>query len=326
MVNPVASSQAYSQAPSSAPIFVWFFGYVGSVFYPQKNLSITPQQMISAAASMSLALRSTTRLRFVSAVNQVQLQTINWKNSTLVAQIRNYVGNLSRFGQAYGRIDLEQFNYTSKTTVYKEVSLFNDSLGLGGLWLDHAAVLYGNTNSSQSKFNSMMQNLTIAFPKLVFILNQSQRTKTGGKIITPNPGTTWNETTYISPSVRLNTYNGTPGPNALEEFNTYYKGHVLLHFDSFAQKKNEPMGIFAEQNATIEEQAIKTLASEGVRWANQSKPYGFSLLFPILGAWTYNGALGGGTNYHGTLYNSLSVGTYARFTLANFTGTMSMYP
>lgn len=321
--NPYQFASASSS--SSGPMFVWFFGYAGGTFYPQTELGITPTQMISAASSMSSAVGSNTELRFVAAINQLPgsaSTVINWSNATLVSELQQYVSSLDQYGQVYGRIDLEQFNWTGTTTAYEEVSFYYNDLGISGVWFDHAAVLYG---SNETAFNSMMQNLTQAFPNLIFILNQSTKSKTGGQIIQPSSGMTWNQETYISPSVLINTYNEAPQVSMMKEYNQIYPGRVLLHFDSYAQTKDEPMGIFAEQSTKVEETTIQNLASQGASQASESA--GFSLLYPVLGAWTYNGKLtAADVDYKGTLYNSLSIGTYARSTSSSFISTMSEYP
>jgi len=228
--NPASNSYGVSQAVTG-PVFVWFFGYVGGTFYPQTELDISQAQMISEAASMSASLGSTTALRFIAAVDQLPgsaATVINWNNATTVANIQSYVGNLSQYGQVYARIDLEEFNWSSSTTVYQEVSNLYKDLGVTGIWFDHAAVVYG---SNETDFNTMMQNLTTSYPKLMFILNQSTRSKTGGQVIQPSSGMTWNEQTYISPSVLINSYNKVPTVSLLQQFNRFYPGRVLLQRD-----------------------------------------------------------------------------------------------
>jgi len=320
----VSNSYGASQAVTG-PVFVWFFGYVGGSFYPQTELDLSQAQMISEAASMSASLGSTTALRFIAAVDQLPgraATVINWNNATIVANIQSYVSNLSQYGQVYARIDLEEFNWSSSTTVYQEVSNLYKDLGVAGIWFDHAAVVYG---SNETDFNTMMQNLTTSYPKLMFILNQSTRSKTGGQVIQPSSGMTWNEQTYISPSVLINSYNKVPTVSLLQQFNRFYPGRVLLHFDSYSQMKDEPMGIFAEQKASVEQTTILTLAEQGASQARKNA--GFSLLFPTVGAWTYAGILASGdVNYQGTLYNGLSVGTFARGTVTSFISTMGEYP
>jgi hypothetical protein len=312
---------------NTAPVFVWFFGYVGGQFYPQTELGISEQQMISEAATLSSSIGSTTSLRCVAAVDQLPgnaATIINWNNATEVADIQSYVNSLNQYGQVYARIDLEEFNWSSSPTVYQEVSNLSGQIGVAGIWFDHAAVLYG---SDEAAFNTMMQTLTTTYPNLIFILNQSTRSKTGGQIIAPSSGMTWNETTYISPSVLINTYNQAPPKTLLTQYNSIYPGRVLLHFDSYAQTRDEPMGIFAEQKPVPEENAVQSLAKQGATQASENA--GFTLLYPIIGGWTYNGILASGdVNYHGTLYDSLSIGTstYSRATVSHFITTMKEYP
>jgi hypothetical protein len=98
--------------------------------------------------------------------------------------------------------------------------------------------------------------------------------------------------------------------STINSLNAIYPGRVLLHFDAFASVSTEPMGLFANQKASVEETTIKNLASLAVK--NH-----FDLIFPVIGAWTYSGSI-----YGGTLYNSLSKGTFARNTETNFIGVM----
>lgn len=320
-----AGATSYASRATDSPVFVWFFGYVGGSFYPTTELGISEQQMISEAATLSSSVGSTTSLRFIAAVDQLPgnaATVINWKNASQVADLQSYVKSLSAYGQVYARIDLEEFNWSSSSTVYQQVANLYNELGVAGVWFDHAAVLYG---SDESEFNTMMQNLTTSFPSLVFILNQSTRSKTDGLIIEPSTGMTWNDTTYISPSVIVGTYNKAPTTTLLKQYNSVYPGRVLLHFDSYSQARDEPMGIFAEQKSSAEMTAIESLAKQGI--SQSSENAGYTLLFPIIGGWTYEGTLASGDiNYHGTLYNSLTIGTYERATASGIISAMIEYP
>lgn len=298
-------------------MFVWYFGYVGDTFYPQTQLNISEQQMISQARSLSVSVDSTSRLVFVSAVDQLAGHSIKWGSKSVLENLRGYVGNLSLYGQVYGRIDLEQFNTTgfggtaSEVSINQEIGYYITDLSLKGVWLDHASVLY---HESPTAFNNMMQNLSKSFPGFTFILNQAFRQiyKTG--IITPATGTTWAAQTYISPSVLSGSYKNIPASSQFVTWNNYYPGRVLLHFDSYAQMSSEPMGVLADQSVSTQESAVLTLAKQG-------PSVGYTLLYPIIGGWT-----SASSEYHGTLYNSMTFGTYDRGTYSSFVGTMTEYP
>jgi hypothetical protein len=313
-----ASEASSLSQQQGGKIFVWAFGYVGNTFYPQSQLGITSAQMISQAANMSEALNSTTSLVFVSAVDQLAGRQISWNVKSDVAAIRNYVANLSNYGQVYGRLDLQQFNSTgfggnaSKISIYQEVKDYYTVLSLKGVWLDHASVLY---HDSPTAFNSMMQNLTKTFPSLIFILNQTAHEKFSSGIIKPSAGTTWANDTYVSPSVLVGSYSKLPQLSQFQTWNKYYPGRVLLHFDSYAQTETEPMGLFADQQSSTEISTIKQLAVEG------NGTYGFTLLYPIVGGWTYKES-----PYGGMLYNSFNFGKLSRNTYSSFLPIMAEYP
>src|SRR2546430_1316082 len=50
------SQQQFVQAQPTNPTFVWYFGYVGNTFYPQSQLGVSPQALISQASSISAAV------------------------------------------------------------------------------------------------------------------------------------------------------------------------------------------------------------------------------------------------------------------------------
>jgi hypothetical protein len=312
----------FASTKTTQPIFVWYFGYVGNVFYPQMQLGITPAQMVSEAANMSEAVGSNTSLVFVSAVDQTTAGQVNWANLSQVQVILHYVDGLRKYGQVYGRLDLQQFNSTgfkgtvSKMSIYKEVKYYYLQLNVTGIWLDHASVLYYDNKTA---FNQMMQNLSASFPSLHFIVNQTAGQKYASHVIEPTSGTTWANMTYVSPSILPGSTKNIPAQTQFVSWNKYYPGRVIVHFDSFAQTSNEPMGLFANLSNTSEISTINTLAAEGLTAA--SKNAGFSLLYPVMGGWTYKGS-----TYNGTLYNSLSIGKFDRNTDASFIPTMVKYP
>jgi hypothetical protein len=288
------------------PIFVWLYGYVGDYFYPETNLSLTPQELIDVAANLSYAVGST-NLRLVSPVDEEPGHNIQ---PQMIATIKSYVDSLKPYSSIiYGRLDLLEFNTTTKISLYSQVSMYVNQLDLNGIWFDHGPYLWASMGPTA--FNSMMQNLTNNFPNLHFIMNEAANTK---NYITPLPGTTWGNMTYISPTVVAGTYDKIPF-TTIAALNNIWEGRVLLHLDAFAISKTAPMGVFANQTSEVESQAVRYMAHTGE--FPSSKNYSFSFMFPVIGSWTYDGSI-----YHGTLYNSLGTGVFARYTIANFTNTM----
>jgi hypothetical protein len=314
------SSAQTQKATQSSQVFVWFFGYVGNNFYPRLQLDITPKQTLQEAKLLSTDLNSTSVLRFVSTVDEIPGEEVSWSNLSQVQQIKNYVVSLQSYGQVYGRLDLAEFNYTawSGNTIFSEASRYIKQLSIQGIWLDHAGVLF---NSNPIKFNQMMQNLTNQFPGVTFILNQAYHQANSNFNIVPETGTTWASKTYISPSIQMGSYNVLPSKQQLSRWNDSYPGRVLIHFDSFAKYSYEPMGIFANQSKAVEVKTLQKLASEGTP-GSVNYIASFSLLYPILGAWTYGG---NGSEYQGTMYNSFTsgYGIYDRGTIKNFAEIMA---
>jgi hypothetical protein len=78
------------------------------------------------------------------------------------------------------------------------------------------------------------------------------------------------------------------------------------------------MGVFANQNQSIENATVRMLTNQGATLSSSDE--GFTLLYPIVGGWT-----SASSQYHGTLYNSLSLGTFSRSEISNFATTMVRY-
>lgn len=288
---------------STQPVFVWMFGYIGNLFYPQTQLNLTQQDLVNAAKNISLEVGQQ-NLQLVTVVSQIPKHTIN---STMIPIIKSFVDNLRQYASVvYGRLDLLQFNLTTKQTIYNETQMYVNELDLNGIWLDHASVYYSNVGFQQ--FNFLMENLTEMFPNVHFILNHTFHRV----LITPANGTTWEKMTYVSPSTKSDL---TVNRTLLVELNQRFPNHVLMHFDAFATESYEPMGRFADLNASTEISVLSSLANKGA-FASKSL-YRYVMLYPIIGGWTYIGSA-----YHGTLYNSLSVGNYSRSTAQNFTNIM----
>ena len=298
-----AQSVFAAKTPAAkTPVFVWMFGYTGDSFYPQTELGLSTAQTVSVANTISSAVGGSSVLRLVGVVGEEPGQNIQ---SSYISTIAAYVSSLKPYAAIlYGRLDMEEFNFTSSTTLLSQVSLYVNQLGLNGIWLDHGPNEWAAVGSST--FNSGMQAIINDFPTLNIIMNQAV-VKNG--YITPAKGDTWGKNTYISPSLVSNTYNQI-SLSEIKALNAIYPNRVLLHFDASAQVSTEPMGLFANQKASVEESTIKTLA-------NDAKANHFNLVFPILGAETE-----ASSTYAGTIYNSLTMGTYSRGTETSFITTM----
>ena len=128
-----------ASAQSSGPIFVWMFGYVGDVFYPQAQLGLSQHQLINTAHALSNDFGKS-NLEIVTAVSQIPGQNIQ---ASYIPQIRSYVDALRKSATVvYGRIDLDEFNLTTSETVYDEVAMYVNQLEINGIWFDHPALLF----------------------------------------------------------------------------------------------------------------------------------------------------------------------------------------
>jgi hypothetical protein len=294
-----------SAATTKGPVFVWMFGYIGDTFWPLANQSITPQQTISLAANLSAKVGAA-NLRLVNPVDVEQLHNVH---PQMIPTVKAYVDSLKQYASVlYGRIDLLQFNTTSK--LYPEISMFVTQLDLNGVFFDYAPVLYNRIG--QTAFNQMIQNLSDSFPGLNYVMNEAAKSN---NYITPLVGTTWGANTYVMPTVSgTYTFSGV-SLSRVAALNKIYSGRVLLHYDANAELKGATMCIFASQTASNEISALRTLAYRGAH--PTSSQYAYRFLYPVLGAWTYEGG-----QYRGTLYNSLTIGTYNRSTISAFTSIM----
>lgn len=234
-------------------------------------------------------------------------------NSSYIPTIKAYVSSLRPYSSViYGRINLEQYNFTSSPSLYDEAALYVNQLGLNGIWFDHAPVLYND--SGKDAFNWYMQNLTTAFPQLNYLVDQSANF--GTTYVTPLNNDTWGQTTYITPTTNQSTDNALNW-GKIEALNAIYPGRVVVHYDAFAGDNMTPMSYFSVQSSSQEISAVSTLVREGAFPSSGNRA--FSFIFPIIGAWT-----DGSSTYNGTLYNSLNSGdgNFPRSTYNNFTSAM----
>jgi hypothetical protein len=299
----LGSQSAFATTSASKePVFVWVFGYTGDSFFPQTELGITTSQTVSIAKTLSSDVGGSSSLRLIGVVGEEPGENIQ---SGSISTIAAYVSSLKPYASVlYGRLDMEEFNFTSSTTLISQVSLYVNQLGLNGIWIDHGPNEWAAVGST--KFNEGMQAIISEFPTLNIIMNQAV-TKNG--YITPAKGDTWGKNTWISPSLVSNTYNQVD-LSEIKALNGIYPNRVLLHFDASANVNTEPMGLFANQKVSVEESTMKTLVSDG-------KSHNFDLVFPIIGAETEASSM-----YAGTLYNSLTTGTYDRGTETSFISLM----
>lgn len=301
-------------------------------------MGITPAQTLSAVQTLSGKVGKS-HLMLVSVVGEEPnqppwgLTNVNWSNKTQVSMLKSYVKSLKSYAKGeYARLDFEEFNSTSSTTINSQVSDFVSKLGVNGFWFDHGPNLYNTIG--QNAFNHMMQALATSFPSVTFLVNDAVGCPAGlkctnGGWITPLTNDTWQKQSYISPSLQTNTYNQL-NTNTMKSLSAIWtcscstEGEgMILHFDAYSQVSTEPMGVFAAQSSSVEESAIQTLTNMGIPGRSGYSGYSYYLMYPMLGAATFDGKLSGSPNYEGTMYNSLTSGTYARSTIASFTTTMA---
>lgn len=300
----LGAESAFAKTSSTkVPVFVWMFGYTGDYFLPQTQLGITPSQTVSVAQTISSDVGGASSLRLVGVVGEEPGNNVQSSNISTIAA---YVTSLKPYASIlYGRLDMEEFNFTSSTTLISQVSLYVNQLGLNGIWIDHGPNEWQAVGSTA--FNAGMQAIVNEFPTLNIIMNQAVEK---GGYITPASGDTWGQNTWISPSLVSNTYNQV-NLTIIKALNAIYPNRVVLHFDANAQVSTEPMGLFANQAKSVEKSTIRSLVSEG-------KSNDFNLVFPILGDATEASSI-----YNGTLYNSLKIGMYQRGTEDSFIHQMN---
>jgi hypothetical protein len=291
-------ASASSTSPTvSKPVFIWMFGYTGNSFYPQSQLGLSQAQTISVAQQVSARVGKT-NLRIVCALG---LEGGSIGSGSYTAE-RNYVNSLKQYASVvYARMDLQDY---SGASLMSNIGVLVKTLGVNGLWLDEAPKLWASMGSA--RFNTMMQNIVNAFPSINIILNQAL---IAGSPIRPTMGT-WGSHTWIAPSVNSGGC-CTINYGEMSMLNGIWGGRVVLHFDAFAKVNTEPMGIFANQQTSTEESEIRSLAGA-------AHSHNFDFLFPVLGAWTQ-----ASSQFHGTMYNSLSTGAHARGTFSSFISDMT---
>lgn len=326
------STVSTSNMSLSGSALIWFFGYVGNSFYPKIELNISEQTMIDTAKNLSETFGKK-NLVLLTSVDEIPTRqgTIN---ESMIPKIAHYVAQLKKYASAvFGRLDLIQFNLTespnfgncstwSNCPIYNQSSIYINELGLNGIWFDHPA--YEMNALGNVTFNKMMQNLTDLFPKAQFILNQATPPSKYG-YITELAGYSWENSTYIAPSPSQG-YLVDPSAEQLQQFYARFQGHVIMHMDAAGppgviEVWKEPMSVFANLSSSSEVLALDALVYNGTHAIFENESY--NTVIPIIGSWTFDGTVpptcgAGCPNYHGTLYNSLDTGTYARSTLASF--------
>lgn len=327
----VQAAKTDSNVFYSRPVYAWFFGYVGGTFYPRSELGISQSEMLEAAKNLS-QIFGKNNLVLVTAVNEIPLPggTIN---NTMITPIRSYVIELKKYASAvYGRLDMQQFNlstlpgYGSCTLgggsgpwydcpIYNQSSLYVNQLGLDGIWFDHPTQY--NDVVGNLTFNEMMQNLTTLLPSTKFLINQTPGARLGYTV--ELDGFTWMNDTYAVPSVQSRNLALNQNQEAIVYDNFF--GHVIVHFDAdgppgVGSNKGAPMSVFAAENASAEISTLTSILYNGTHPNAVNESY--STVIPVIGSWTYNASVNGGPDYNGTLYNALSIGNYARSTVASF--------
>jgi len=284
-------------AYSGGPVFVWLFGYTGDSFLPEAQLGITQDTLVNVTKNLA-ATFGKDNLRVVTAVNQIRGSLITPDG---VPAIKSYVDSLGEYASVvYGRMDMTMFNLGTTPSVYDEFSLYVNQLDLNGVWVEKAAVYYGQVG--QGTFNDMMQNLTTAYPSVQFLLNQAA-VKFG--IVTPTNGTTWSSMAWITPSLSQNSTNFI-SLKWVQQLDAVYPGRVVVHWDSDPKVAAQPMGLFASETQAQE------ISDFSIVWTNVAT-VGARAIIPVIGSWTC-----ACSDYGGTLYNSLQVGAFSRGTSPYF--------
>ncbi|MDA4123234.1 MAG: hypothetical protein OK456_08660 [Thaumarchaeota archaeon] len=297
---------------------------MGGEFQPQTNLGLTQKQMIAEAANLTSQLGDNVVL--MHAVAESARRQIN---TSMLPELHNYVSGLRSSGAEYvsGWLDLKYTNVTSPSNIYTQVAMMVQSIGVNAIWLDHAVGYWDAYCTAHAPnnprnciedptFNTMMQNLHNLFPSVLFFLNVSPK----NSIITPAAGTSWAAKTYVLPDNAIgSTTKWQPAsPSQVGQYNTYFPGHVVLHFDSQAKTETEPMWQFASINATAEASAINLLLCNGLE--KSTNVTGYNLLVPIIGGNTYLHSA-----QRGLLYNSLGYGSFAKNTVGSFVALLQKY-
>ncbi len=304
MVN-YPSTNGNDSVPITGPIYIWFFGWVGDRFYPKYQLGISQSMMIQVAKNLSETFGKK-NLALLTAVDEI-LGPRGTISASMIPTIKSYVSELRKFAFAvYGRLDFDQFNLTSKESLFKETALYINTFQLSGVWFDHA-VSYFDTLGDRS-FNKMMQSLTKEFPGAEFILNHTAKNGT----ITELPGYNWERSTYITPSTVGSLV---VNQKEIQDLNKAFPGHVLLHLDADGPSplgnKDEAMSLFGALTGSKEISKLYALSRNGThpRLANES----YSMIYPMVGSWDYINK-----TFDGVLYNSLPTGNFARSTFPSF--------
>ncbi len=356
-----ASSLVSNTTTVSAPVYIWFFGYIGNTFFPAHELELSQSAVIKVAQNLSETFGKQ-NLMLMTAVDEIPAKGGTITNDTShISAVKSYVAKLHQYASGvYGRLDMSQFNLSPSgygncrivagqfrdynCPIYNQTRLYINQLGLDGIWFDKAYYYY--RIAGKLVFNQLMQNLTEMFGNSTrkFILNE-----TCCGIITPLPGFTWESETYASPSPPQ-IYTFKLSSKKIGQLNAAFPGHVIAHLDAegpphlIGTSPREPMATFAALNVSAESKVLSMLVYKGLHAAQRDQSY--AMVIPLIGSWTFNGKLNcslqadftvicsrKSPDYQGILYNALSSGKFALSTLKSFeqivlenTPTMSIDP
>lgn len=284
--------------PPSTTRWVWLVGYSGDNFKPSVQLGLSPSAVINVVSQMSAAVGKS-NLALVSVIGVAHGSLIQ---TSFIPTLQSYVATLHQYA-AYtiGRIGLGDFNQTTNPSISTVLSQFA-TIGVDGVWIDQVGGYY--KNFGQTAFNNLMQTLANQEPNFIWLVNMG-----GGTVALPLPGYAWANHAYALPSPVKGSYDKISLAK-IATMNLNYPGRVILHFDSDAWNSGAPMGVFANQTSEYQTHIVQNLTKLGLSSS-------FSMLFPVLGANTCHCSM-----YNGSLYNSLSTGTYARSTYSDYIATM----
>jgi hypothetical protein len=283
----------------TSPTFVWLFGYEGKLgFMPSYQLGLSQTDVLSAVSKVS---------NTVGARNLILVRVVDESDGSVSPKnysgVQAFVSQLKSYAiGVWGRISLQKFNMTSTPSIFDEVSRMIGVFGLNGVWFDGAPSYYSTIGSKT--FGGMMETLAKIYPNDTWGLNQS-----GSPVLAPQAGADWPSVTYVFPSVAYGS-TGSISTSRVAALMGYFGSNVVMHLDADVTDPKEPMSLFADLGSQAEANDLLTLVQE----ANAG---GYHFLYPLFG-----GATSATSQYRGSIYNSLSTGTYARGTFPSMLNIM----
>jgi hypothetical protein len=276
-------------------VFAWIFGYLDNQFLalPDAGMGLSQNDILMVVENLSAQVGGPDRLEVGPAIDFVNAIT-----SGHYSEISQYVASLRQYsGRVFARVN----DLDNSPAVASQVALCVQ-LGANAIWFDHIDFFKdAGTTAGSALMDSFADQYADA--GITFILNYDNAPKTA----VPAPGARWPAVTYVSPTTASGTDDQIDFAD-IQTLNGYFPGRVLLHLDANpAGSVNQPMNVFAEQDAGTEIATVLKLLQLGKSPADAGQ--GFSFLVPVVGSWTSDLS-----PYQGTLYNGLAIGVYPRDT------------